>query len=278
MSCVEPMFSWILENTLEQGFWWMLPTFLVVCKAFREGYADPYYYAKLKKSLKIRGAIMMFKSKAEHLRIKCALLRHINLVLPSTYGTFTIGLNMVLNTYKRNVRFGSWTTEIRKNLYLDGRFGTHAVYYVTQLALIMMHYGLENTTCFMLLETRMDIAITNMYNHLLKTAYYIQKPKKYTFRQILRAIQGHEEHFKFLYVFKAFVFSNQIPRISEYAFLEHLWIWCNKRYRNCAIESLPSFAKGAMALLAFVDVTKHAQNVNQVTQRKINRMMTYLKG
>ena len=276
----EPIFGWILEASLARGLWWMLPTMLLVTRNFRMQYNNDYWWMKMRKSLKIFGIMSILRSKAEQVRVKMMLVWHMRMI-QSEYPTPSVEVRVlkIFEIFKKTVRMGAWTPQVISVFNLDARFGTFAVYYIFQFAVLMMRYDLHNTVIFTLLEARMNIAMTRMHKHLWYTSGALSRISiKYSFRQVVQAILAHDEHFKFLYRVRPFEGSYMTPDIPEYKYVEHMWIWCNRRFRERAIESLPGFAKGCIAFLALMGSLVDPKEENTNARLKCNTFLKYLRG
>lgn len=269
-------YPWV-EHAMRNGHWELMPLLSVSAKAFREGFRDSHYTMASRKGLKVKGAISMFRMKAEHARFRKALIRHLWQIRGDyhRHDSFPLlnELRKLLRVYQHHSHdFLDWTGDLSFTLKLEFGHWSTTMYHVIQTGVLLVSFGMRDSVMFQVLESRMDVALAWMHDNLIgrrMNAY-----EKFTFRNIIDEIMLHEERYKFLFYFSYKMDNIQIPFVQRFLYL---WNMVSRIVNFRVIRTMPSFVRGSVATLSLMDklADKPLVNLNG-TRLKLNAFKDYV--
>lgn len=248
-------FDPIINYALLCGMWWTLPWLAMISSDTYSHFKQGTYNKYSRIALAIKGASSMMKTSLESQKIKKAIIEHITLVFPFKYNTMSVIQEHANKLYYEQKKALEWCTLLKYDLKFGCLHMKTTIFYLVQMGVIMMKYGLHDTMIFKLMETHIDNAIYRTYR---TNQCFVAKKRKTTFRRVVQQIINSKMDFIFLYTFQK---RNDLTRLPEYAVLNEVLGKCEKNVGDDCLNRLPSCVRGGVALLAFIGTMRKNKNI-----------------
>lgn len=266
-------YPWV-DIMMRKGHWELMPLLSASAKVFRDGLCDSHYREASKKGLKVKGAISIFRMKAEHARFRKRLVGHLWNMRGDVDSLLTSPLKDVLHKYQDHVKdFPDWTGDLSYTLQLERSHWTPTIYHVIQTGVLLAYFGMIESTMFKVLASRMDVAIAWMHDNVMGKR--LKLLEKFTFQDMIKEIMTYEEKYKFIYYFCFNMNNIRIPLVERFIYL---WDVTSRIVNFRVVRSLPSFVRGSVATICFMGKTAMSPFVLTNTIRaRINAYEDYMR-
>lgn len=229
------------------AFWWLLPLLSTVSKGLRSSLNTSAYKRAALKALKVRVACKLFALKGEQLKLKMSVIKHL-WVLWNKPGNKDDEVSSAMATMLQALQATKHFNRICKEqatflgLSLLGWDPLFAI--VIRLAIWMHHFGMQNTTLYMVFIARMDL----LFIELARSYPYVSKQQP-RFSKYIEQIISKDSH-------KIWIWSVvEHPRgCAVYDEMHSLWAHAKRGVHQMYFNQLPPFIQNVIALLAAYQV------------------------
>lgn len=256
-------YPWLSICLTTFGYWWLMPLLSVTSKSFKACIMQ--HQDDLKVAFKIRGISRIFLAKAQQLRLKNMMSVHLWLIWSkSSNRDLSQALASIIKMFSKAHQFPSLNKADCMFLELNRLSWIKTLNFLIRLAVWMHHYGMSETTLYMLFMTRMDIGFKQ-----LKESYPYAIKGTRSFSEYISRIVSFNNESKTFWLWSLDKCPVQCPIYSE---MREIWYHGNRDVYHKIISSLPNVIQAAIVLISV------SSKLNACTEKNAHRFCGVAHG
>jgi hypothetical protein len=259
----------VIANSLACGMWWVLPHTAVACSRVSSDFKQGAWARESRVACKIAGACSRFRMPIDVARVKRCIVSHINMVFPYRHTVMSSKQHAAGVAFANAKRTPPWGAHLCAQLGLGSIQRDRTLFHIVQLAVILMHHGMDKSWVFWMMETHMDLLIH-------ATTRRHRWFRKITFREVVQEALRSPLAFRFLYTFDS-AHTYFINGHKKYNMMVRIMRCADVAGAATCMERMPPVVRAGTALLALTCKVRKNKIVTRESERKFAAFIAYLE-